>query len=58
MQDTDIPVKILKENAAYIAEYIFLQYNEVTVLSIKVLLILLSSETWQLHLIRIKKSKG
>lgn len=45
MQDTDIPVKILKENAAYIAEYIFLQYNEVTVLSIKVLLILLSSET-------------
>ena len=28
MQDTDIPVKILKENAEYFAEYICLQFNE------------------------------
>ena len=28
MQDTDIPVKILKGNAEYFAEYIFLQFNE------------------------------
>ena len=28
MQDTDIPVEILKENAEYLAEYICLQLNE------------------------------
>ena len=28
VQDTDIPVKILKENAEYLAEYICLQLNE------------------------------
>ena len=28
MQDTDIPVKILKENADYFAEHICLQFNE------------------------------
>ena len=28
MQDTDIPVKTLKENAEFFADYIFLQYNE------------------------------
>ena len=28
VQDTDIPVKILKENAKFFAEYIYLQYNE------------------------------
>ena len=28
MQDTDIPVKILKENAKYFAEYICLRFNE------------------------------
>ena len=28
VQDTDIPVKILKENAEFFAEYIYLQFNE------------------------------
>ena len=28
VQDTDIPVKILKDNVEYFAEYIYLQYNE------------------------------
>ena len=28
VQDTDIPVKILKENAQFFAEYIYLQFNE------------------------------
>ena len=28
VQDTDIPVKILKDNAEFFAEYIYLQYNE------------------------------
>ena len=28
MQDTDIPVEILKENADYFAEYICVQFNE------------------------------
>ena len=28
MQETDIPVKVLKENAEAFAEYIYLQYNE------------------------------
>ena len=28
VQDTDIPVKILKENAEFFAEYIYLHFNE------------------------------
>ena len=28
VQDTDIPVKILKDDAEFFAEYIHLQYNE------------------------------
>ena len=28
VQDTDIPVKILKDNVEYFAEYTYLQYNE------------------------------
>ena len=28
MQDTDIPVKILNENAEYFVEYICLKFNE------------------------------
>ena len=28
MQDSDIPVKILKENADFFADYIYLQFNE------------------------------
>ena len=29
VQDSDIPVKILKENADFFADYIYLQFNEV-----------------------------
>ena len=28
MQDTDIPEKILTDNVGFLAEYIYLQYNE------------------------------
>ena len=28
VQDSDIPVKILKENADFFADYIYLQFNE------------------------------
>ena len=28
MQDTDIPEKILTDNAVFFTEYIYLQYNE------------------------------
>ena len=54
VQDSDIPVKILIENADFLANYIYLQFNE-AVDSLK--LEILSLQTLQQHLSKIHEIK-
>ena len=55
VQDSDIPVKILKENADFFADYIYLQFNE-AVDSSK-FADFLSLQTFQQHLSKVHKIK-
>ena len=54
-QDSDIPVRILKENAEFFAGYIYFQFNE-TVDSSK-FADFLSLQTFQQHLSKVHKIK-
>ena len=55
VQDSDIPVKILKENADFFADYIYLQFNE-AVDSSK-FAVFLSLQTFQQHLSKVHEIK-
>ena len=55
VQDTDVTVKIMKDNEEFFAEYIYLQYNQAK--DHQIFLIVLSFQTYQLDLNKVQEIK-